>query len=329
MHFKDRLSNSAMTALDTLAKPSTPVLIEGGGRSLTDVEVDRVRADIEQHGAVLLRGFETDIDKFAALGSRLCTSASYNESPNRELLHEEGAVQTVNLGSDPFPLHPELSREPWRPDLAMFGCIEPPEVGGQTNICDGIAIARNLPPEVRAQLEKGTLFYIRPASPEVLEFWLGTRSPSDELLANPPSSCPYWFRRRQDRVLRGFTRPALEPTLFQNEGAFVNFILFARDYMRMQRFPLMDGKLIPDELVDQIRSVARSQTYSHSWQQNDVVLLDNSRFMHGRKAIANPEGRRIATYFGYLKGVTRPGIEPDNPIWRRETFVPPDLPDDN
>jgi len=294
---------------------------------LQSVDRGEIRAAIERHGAVLLRGFATTVEDFGDLGLDLCSAPSYNESPHREVLQGESSVQTVNLGVDPFPLHPELSREPWRPDLAMFACFDPPEVGGQTNICDGIAIAENLPAEVQSQLANGNLFYIRPASPEMLRFWLGTDTPDDALLNNPPETCPYWFRRSGDRILRGFTRPALEPTLFGHGKAFANFVLFARDYLRMPNIPLLDGKPISDDMVDDIRSTARALTYSHEWQQGDVVLLDNSRFMHGRKAIASAENRRIATFFGYLKGIERREGEPPDPIWRRETFIPPDLPE--
>ena len=317
-----------MTDVETISAPSAPAIISGNGRDLNDLDNADLRSLIEDRGAVLLRGFENDIERFAALGARLCATASYNESPNREMLQADGAVQTVNLGADPFPLHPELSREPWRPDLAMFSCIDPPEVGGQTNICDGIEIAKNLSSELLERLEDAQLFYIRPASEALLQFWLNTSNPSDDLLENPPAQCPYWFRRAKGRIMRGFTRPALEPTLFQNEPAWVNFALFARDYLRLQNIPLLDGKIIDDLMLDEIRSVARRQTYSHRWEQGDVLLLDNSRFMHGRKAIANPQSRKIATYFGYLHGVTRDGVEPPDPIWRRQSFIPPEGPNE-
>ena len=98
----------------------------------------------------------------------------------------------------------------------------------------------------------------------------------------------------------------------------------ARDYLRLNHIPLLEDQRFPDEMVDTIRSVARKLTYSHRWQRGDVLLLDNSRFMHGRKAIVDAGERRIATYFGYLKGIDRREGEPENPIWRRECFVPPD-----
>ena len=314
----------------TLAGETTalaPVTMPGGGAPLEQADAAALRALIESHGAVLLRGFAATIEGFGALGQALCATAVFNESPNRETFGAEGVVvQSVNLGADPFPLHPELAREPWRPDLAMFVCLDPPAVGGQTNICDGIAIADNLPPDVRRELEGRRLFYIRQASPEMLRYWLGTDTPDDALLAAPPATCPYWFRRSPKGIVRGFFRPVLEPTLFQQRPAFANFLLFARDYLRIGHIPLLEGKPFDDDMVDSIRATARALTYSHRWQQGDVIVLDNSRYMHGRKAIAEASERRIATYFGYLKGIARREGEPEDPVWRRETFVPPESP---
>lgn len=311
----------ATTATDTgLPLP----VIEGDGAPLAVADVAAVRERIETDGALLLRGFDTTLEGFSALGEALCSTSVFNESPNRALLGKETAIQSVDLGADPFPLHPELAREPWRPDLAMFACLDAPGIGGQTNVCDGIALAENLPEELRRTFDGKRLVYIKPASPAALEYWLGTAEPSDATLAAPPPFCPYWFRRVQGRILRGFTRPVLEPTLFQGRPAFANFLLFARDYLRISHIPLLEDKPFTDEMVDMVRGVARRLTYSHRWQQGDVLLLDNSRFMHGRKAIADAGERRIATYFGYLKGVEHRDGEPEEPIWRRECFVPPD-----
>ena len=317
-----------MTA-ECQAEAMSFAIVNGSNVSLARADVAEIRALIESHGAILLRGFETTLEDLAALGDSLCSASVFNESPHRERMGDEGRVQSVNLGDAAFPLHPELAREPWRPDLAMFACLDPPSVSGQTNVCDGIAIAQHLPAELRNALEGKRLVYMRPASPELLRFWLGTESPDDQLLAHPPATCPYWFRRSARGIMRGFFRPALERPLFDERPAFANFLLFARDFLRIRHIPLLEGEIFDDEVVDVIRSTARSLTRSHRWMRGDVILLDNSRYMHGRRAIANADERRIATYFGYLKGIDRREGEPADPIWRRKVFVPPEKPSES
>lgn len=297
----------------------------GNGAPLEEIDAAAVRAELARSGALLLRGFATTLDGFGHLTDALCSSSVFNESPHRDLLEQKSGIQSVDKGGDPFPLHPELAREPWRPDVCMFACLTPPTVGGQTNLCDGIAIVENLPDELRRELEQRRLIYIKPALPEELAFWMGTDIPDDALLASPPESCPYQFRRQPDgQVLRIFVRPVFERTAFQDQPAWANFLLFARDYLKKRRIPLLEGVgEFPDPWLDEIRRVARKLTYAHRWEEGDVLILDNSRFMHGRRAIADEGERRIATSFGYLKGIAhRPG-EPADPPWRRERFVPP------
>jgi hypothetical protein len=87
-------------------------LVAGGGVPLEQADVSAIRGLIEDRGAVLLRGFAATLDGFAALAHSLCSTSVFNESPNREVLGEDVQVQSVDLGADPFPLHPEMAREP-------------------------------------------------------------------------------------------------------------------------------------------------------------------------------------------------------------------------
>ena len=72
-----------------------------------------------------------------------------------------------------------------------------------------------------------------------------------------------------------------------------------------------------------MRAAAAPLTYAIPWRRGDIVILDNSRFMHGRRAIADPRQRRIASYFGYVDFAPPQSDEPADPVWRRGTFTPP------
>ena len=300
-------------------------LINGHGVALADVDVDWLLTLFREHGALLLTGFDGDTESFQALAGRIAPTSVFNESPGRETLDEKTNLQTVNLGPDPFPLHPELSREPWRPDVASFYCVEPDREGGETTICDGIGIVDNLPPALVDEMAERQLLYIRAASPAALRYWLGTDFPSEEQLRNPPEGCPYWFRRAGPRIIRGFVRPLLYKPLFDERLAFGNFLLFAHDYLRIANQPVLDdGQPFPRPWLSAVREAAAPITYPIPWKAGDMAILDNSRFMHGRRPILDPGQRRIATYFGYLDGISGQAGEPDDPIWRREMFIPPD-----
>ncbi|RZI98604.1 MAG: hypothetical protein EON90_12845, partial [Brevundimonas sp.] len=291
-----------------LPVPGRPyvTLEAGAGERASDVSADLILDLYREHGALLLRGFPFDLDSFSAFTDGFCSSSVFNESPDRLLLDEARNIQSVNGGLKPFPLHPELSREPWKPDVCFFCCLEPPRELGQTTVCDGAEIVRALPAEVRDGLAAHRLIYVQAASPDTLAYWLGTPTPDDARLKAPPAECPYRFVRTPQGIMRVFTRPALHRTMFGDRLAFGNFLLFARYFHGRPNFPILDdGRPVPERWIEAVKSVSDDLTAPIAWRKGDLIMLDNTRFMHGRTAIVEDDTRLIASYFGYLKDAPR------------------------
>jgi alpha-ketoglutarate-dependent taurine dioxygenase len=297
--------------------------IESGGEGLSSLPGYVVDAALRKHGAVLLRGFAPTIQDFRNFTKSLCSSEVFNESPARAVIDRKLMIQTVDLGVDAFPLHPELSREPFQPDVCMFWCLSPPSDGGETTLCDGVEIVRRMPPALLAAFENETLEYRQVPGPEVLEYWLGSDTPKS--LVSPHADCPYeFFVNAQGRIARRFFRAALAPTPYGGEPCWNNFIFFGRYFLKLPYFPMFQGERpIADELVAQVKAIADEITVPIQWRKGDITVIDNWRFMHGRNAILDANERKIASYFGYLKNAPRRPGEPENPRWRRSTFVPP------
>lgn len=307
------------------------VLVEPSGESdILAVDRDEIIAHYKQHGVLLFRGFDADLGHFHAFAKRFCSTAVVNESPGRTLLDPASSIYAVDGGTSAFSLHPELSREPWKPDLAMFGCLSAPGQGGLTTVCDGVALVKALPEDVRRGLEGRRLIYLKGCWPALLEYWLGTATPDDNLLRNPPAGCPYQFMRLNDgRVARLFTRPALHKPMFCDEPAFGNFLLFARFNNGRTDFPLLDDyRPVPEDWLQAIKSAGDALSTAVRWRKGDLMMVDNTRFMHGRTAIVDAEERQIATYFGYLDFAITDPEEPADAIWRREDFEPPRPPEE-
>jgi alpha-ketoglutarate-dependent taurine dioxygenase len=306
--------------------PGRPYVTVLAGRETEplDLSADTVSRLYRQHGALLLRGFATDLDGFRRFAERYCVSSVSNDSGGRAMLDERHNIQSVNRGVAPFPLHPELSREPWKPDVCFFGCVNPPSRDGATTVCDGVEIVRQLPLEARRALEGRRLLYAQPAIPEELAYWLGTSTPSDAQLSGPPARCPYVFWRATDMIVRAFTRPALHRPMFSDSPAFGNFLLFARYLRGMRNYPLFeDGSPVPDSLLAVVKEVSDRLTVPIAWQKGDLLMIDNTRFMHGRTAVRDAEERLIASYFGYLRFAVPDEEEPTDAPWRSGTFRPP------
>jgi len=312
----------------TLAPPTareTIATIEArAGQTLAALDQAQLVDTYTAYGAVLLRGFAPDLDGFGTFTATLCSGSVYNESPGRNVLNRDSLIQTVNLGDQAFPLHPELSREPWKPDVCFFWCANAPSAGGETTVCDGVEIVRGLPTSAYDALRARRLRYALPATPSALAYWLGAPAPDDRVLSAPPPTCPYTFERTDRGVLRVYSPPALHRPMFTRDLAFGNFLLFARYMNNNRNFPTFEnGEIIADDLVHQIKTVSDAITLPVQWRSGDVLMLDNTRFMHGRNKIIDSGERQIATYFGFLK-CAKPGAEEVvDPPWRRGVFVPP------
>jgi alpha-ketoglutarate-dependent taurine dioxygenase len=314
-----------------LPAPGQPhaVIERAGERGIGDLDPALVVELYKTHGALLFRGFGVDVPAFGVFAKQFCTTSVVNESPGREPVDAAANIHTVDGGVRAFALHPELSREPWKPDAAFFACLSAPRRGGQTVICDGVALVREMPAAVRAGLEHRRLLYVARTWPSLLEYWLGTPEPSDAGLAAPPPNCPYAFSRRPGgMIVRSFTRPALHKPMFADAPAFGNFLLFARFNRGLSDHPVLDdGQPVPEAWLQAIKATGDRLSVAIDWRPGDLLMLDNTRFMHGRTAIEDPGERLILTHFGYLGFAIPDPEEPADPVWRREDFQPPLRPD--
>ncbi len=327
---RGRYPRRAMPDILLPAKYQPHVIIAATGeRSILELDKAQIIDLYKTHGALLFSGFGVDVPQFGAFAKRFCSTSVVNESPGRQPVDAAANIFTVDGGDKAFALHPELSREPWKPDVAFFGCQSAPKSGGRTTICDGVALVRALPETMRRELENRRLLYIKPVWPSLLEYWLGTAEPTDAQLAAPPPGCPYYFRRYPDTgILRVFTRPALHRPMFIDEPAFGNFLLFARfNHGRPDHPVLDDGQEVPEAWLQLIKVAGDRLSAEIEWNAGDLLMLDNTRFMHGRTAISDVAERVILTYFGYLDFAIPSAEEPANAIWRREDFEPPLRPD--
>lgn len=309
-----------------LPEPGRPqVLIERTGETgILDLDPAELTRLFTMHGAILFRGFGADVDQFRAHARRFCSTSVFNESPGRRPIDEASNILTVDGGTKAFNLHPELAREPWKPDAAFFGCFSAPSRGGETTLCDGVEIVRQMPADLRARFEGRRLLHMRGVWPELLDFWLGTATPDPALLAAPPPTCPYRFGQIDGQLVRYFTRPALHTPLFTDAPAWGNFLLFARFNNGRSDYPVLDdGRPVPDEWLLAVKAIGDRLQVPVAWRPGDVLMLDNSRFLHGRTAIIDPGERHIATFFGYLRFAPRNPEEPPAPPWRAADFRPP------
>ncbi len=267
---------------------------------LSDLDAAEVQALYCEHGAILFRGFVFSVPDFKAFTDRFCSDYVANESPGRDVVSQDGRVQTVNLGQKRFALHPEMAREPWQPHIAWFACQQPAEAAGETILCDGIEAVKTMPQELVDHLANNSLAHTQPTTLEWCRHYFKDEDISlDQLLSNSIAG-PFLFSLLSGQLYRTYVRPLLHKPMFSDQRAYGNFLVFARRNVGDPRFPTYaDGSIVPESVVDAITSATDKLEHKLAWRQGDLLMLDNTRFMHGREPIGgDPTVRRILTQFG-------------------------------
>ena len=310
--------------MSTIEAPDTErnyATVQAGhdGERLGDIDDAEILSLFKRHGAILFRGFPMDLREFDAMTMRFCSSFVTNRSRGRRDVSGDGRVQTVNLGGAPFPLHSELSREPWKPDIAWFACVKPPVSGGETVLCDGVKLAQGLSDETRQTLLANRLEHKTPMTLEECERWLPMSGAGPADLQRASASAPYEFSHERGQYYKLFYTPALHKPLFSEELAFANFLLFARYFLNMENFPTFEKEApVPIEVCRELRQVGEQNTVAHRWQQDDLLMVDNTRFMHGRNAVEDVNHRVILTQFGYASFLPDGDERLRNEPWRQQ-----------
>ena len=289
---------------------------------ISDIDTLLVESLYKKFGAILFRGYDFNIDIFRRLTKTYCSHSMKNLSAGREVVDHKNNIQRVDPGDNIFPLHPEMSREPWKPDVALFACEIPPKQGGETLFCDGVELVSRMPSRVLKAFNKRKLRYTKLTNSEFIKYWLKTDTYTVADLLHPPTNCPFEFIQHGDKVFRSYVTPVLRRPMFINKLAFGNFLLFARYIHNDKWFPTYEnGTIVPDNLIEIVKKTGEKITEFHQWKKGDIIMLDNTRFLHGRNNILNLKDRRILTYFGYLKFACDKHDPVINAPWRNPSWA--------
>lgn len=277
-----------------------------------------VRTVLKSHGAVMVRYENAKMSDFVELSDALMIPIIHHATNTieRDPLNNDPKTATVNKGMDAIPLHREASYAPGCPDLLIFFCERPATSDGETIICDGARLLDELERPAREFVQDLELHWSWEARPIRWQQTLGSRTIEEAKKAlsrlnhavKPYEAFEYHF---DGDVLYGrFRTRAVIPAPVSGVSSFCNSLMihayrvksdyYARDDFRVF---LADGSPFPADLLAEIRDVADRVSLDVSWNPGEIMVVDNSRFMHGRRIFDDVE-RRILLRMGHLRSVS-------------------------
>lgn len=277
---------------------------------------DEVFAAFERHGVVLLRGHDLDLAAFESLTRDFCRD--FYQAGTRQALRQtagDGFSTEVFRGNFILFGHAEGAYRPYPspPEVCFFMCLTPPlEAGGETTLIDGAAMLEAIPTGLRRRFEEVGVTYecLWDMERWQAEFGIGTETELKTLLASLPN---IRFSLTEGSLQLFYSTPAITCSR-SGVPAFANGVLAHLPQIAHPRYEGLpvyakatnrvyfgDGELLSDEAVNALIDAHDRVIYRHRWMGNDVLIVDNTRYMHGREMTASPCQRVLVSRFGRLK----------------------------
>ncbi len=277
--------------------------------SIEALSGSEIVALFKQHGALLFRNFAVDTEAFLEFTSRYCRDFSTYQgggfrwgSLDREKIGNNETLLSVTGSTQSFgiPLHGEMYYMRQKPTLLWFYCEHPPAEAGETTLCDGRELYKKMTAKEREYFSEHKLKYIRHLTREEWPVAFQTNALDDlrawcvkndsTLTENPDGSMTIEY------VCSAVSRERVE-----NQDVFINnlFVIHSAEQailsgaaakalsLPRNACPIVvrleNDAEIPQEIIAQLEQAANKLSAKVSWQAGDVLMIDNTRILHGRK----------------------------------------------
>jgi alpha-ketoglutarate-dependent taurine dioxygenase len=277
-------------------EPISDLFVDGGlfifpsppQESVSALDRAHIISLFESYGVLLFRGFALSPEQLSAFTDRF-TERYAPDAVRRAPRFGQQVVHDVDYGRAAIPLHSEASFAATWPELVWFYCNVPPRAGGCTTLSDGIQLWRHLSAPTQS------MFLAQPLRYQI-SIPIGETRPDrgrEPWVSTTPgiTGCLNWEEGSVDLTV---LRYAAHESRLRRGGSlgFVNHLLCRRE-PQVKDLTMADGAPIPPATLAEIEDVGEQLTFEVRWEPRDLLMIDNRRFMHGRRKFAEGVERDI------------------------------------
>lgn len=265
----------------------------GTTKELSQLNPEEVIEKFNSSSLLLFRGFKVDTEDFKTFTELFSTNfVTYiGGAYSREMINGDKTLLSVTGGKEafPVPLHGEMYYRKHRPDILWFYCAAPALKDGETTVCDGIEIYNQLSEDTQKLFQEKRIKYTRTYPTGV---WQKIYQTDD--LRQVEAVCKdndMQLEATSEQITTHYLTSAIQPSRCGKFQVFINNILpVTAQEMTGRNSSLVrfeDNSKIPESVINEIKEITEQLIYLVAWQKGDILMIDNTRLMHGRRNFAD------------------------------------------
>lgn len=257
--------------------------------NFSKLNIRKIQQTFKLKGIIIFRNLNLDKKNILKFINNFSYSYS-NDAIRRSKRLGSDYIRDVDAGNQRIDLHSEASFSPSWPEIIWFYCINPAKKSGKTLLCDGVKLWNSLALDTK-------------------NFFLSTQ-------IKYKLKIPYLIKK--DKIKKKWYLPyqGIQECMIDFKSGIIE-IDFNKYVVHQSRMPTKDlafanhlfvsldsepqlitrttynGKKIPKKIMNEINKKSRQLTCKIMLKKNDLVMIDNYRFMHGREKIFSNEKRDI------------------------------------
>lgn len=256
----------------------------GNNENILNLGEESIIDSFLSEGVILFRGFDTNIESFTQFSNKLSSNfMDYSGGVfNRRVINGNPTILTVNDFNNEVRIHGEMYYQKMIPQMLWFYCHQPASSDGETIICDGKRFYNALNDSLKELFRYKKLRYVSKMDKSAWIKRYKTDNLSDLKRICESNDVQLYINEDQS-IETHFTCPIVHPSRSREYLVFINSLLPAKS-MYPDSVTFDDGSDIDEDIMLQLNDIAEKLIVEICWEKGDILMIDNTRIMHGRRA---------------------------------------------